>query len=811
MRIKSAILGIPLGLVGMVLLLEGFLYWSSATLKEKIQEWAKEETTAEVFIEKARISLLSNFPHVSLVTKNIVLLTQGDTLLALENTNWQLQIRELLSRHLAFKAIHLEKGSLYLTKNKNGSWNTDIFSQNTEEGSIDTRLSIQKARLSQVRILYKDMPSNSEVDLWVHEAWAKGSFQPDQLEFSTENRWTIQSYKKNGNTVAANQTLNFSGNIFREGETTHLEQLNLYLDKGSLIGEGEWIQKKDQQQYSINLQGDNVPIQSILEALDWKEETTLTGTLFLGLKASGTIDTNGNSTFQSEFVLNGGEISSGFLTSSLKDIEAEGTFTFNGKTTSLQLVSFGALYEKERLHGHLQWMDFRQPEIKGQINGKVPLSLLSQWGGNSFQNAKGSIIAKEFVFSYSKRKNSFQMEGQLEGERIEFIWEKKPWKINVLTAEFQKKGGTLLIPELTSDQTMASAHLQFQLPQKNSPLTIGGEAKISHLNSLEWMHWWENIGSEEEQKTSSTLDIQLNLQLDLHKIKYQSALLEDAKLNLQWNQNVLAWKGKAEALQGDWSLNQKLHFWPSGGRTLRGSLEAKQVDVKKLFESFNDFDQEFIGHNNLDGKIHALGKMDITWSAEGELIADKLQVLIGSKISNGHLIHWPLMDNFASFVKVEDLRKIRFAELINIIEIKNGVIFLPTMFVQSNALNLEISGEHTLEHEIYYNIKVNAGQVLTQKFERHDPQLQPVKAENTGWFNLYYTLSGSVDNFQYKKNRKAVKTHFESMSLRYTAGLLELEKEFGPLPWLQAPRQWTDIELFDIKTTGKKVEFIDDF
>jgi hypothetical protein len=810
---KRAVVGIPLGLVGMILLLEALLYWGSASLKEKIQNWAGEETTLDVSLEKARLSLLSEFPHISLVTKNMLLINQGDTLLFLENTSWQLQIKELLSRHLAFHTIHLEKGTLFLTKNWDGSWNTEVFRSKEGGSNPMAHLSIHKASLAKVRLLFKDLQSESEWDVYLHSAKGKGSFRPDQLQFSTENHWTLQSYQKKNKVILSQQDLDFSGEILREGNSTQIQQLKLRLGKSSLLGQGEWTQKEGQNSYSLNLQGDQVPIQSLLNVLDFKEDTTLGGDIGLNLTASGTLDAKGKSTLKVTFQLNGGEISSVWLGSPLKSIETDGTLDYNDKMASLELLSFSALYENERLSGHLKWVDFEQPDLSGEISGKLPLALMTQWAPTDFQDVKGVLSAQPLVFSYSDKRKQWQMEGQLAGEQIQFIWGNKPWHTENFHAEFKKWGGSLQVPALESNQTSAFLDVNFVLPQKNSPLKIGGKAQISQINAVEWMEWWDQLGSQEaqESKQATGFETELNIQLALQKASYHSAQLEEAQLDLQWQNEVLSWKGQAKALEGDWSFNQKLHFWPSGGRTLRGTLEANRVDVKNLFQSFDNFDQTFIGHQHLEGKIQALGKMDITWGAEGSLLEDKLQLLVGSKISNGSLKHWPLMENFASFVKVEDLRNIRFAELINIIEIKNGVIFLPTMFVQSNALNLEIAGEHTLDHTIYYNIKVNAGQVLTKKFERHDPQLHPVKAENSGWFNLYYTLSGPLDDFQYQKNRKAVKSHFEAMALRYAAGRIELEKEFGPIPWLQAPRQWSDVELFDLKTAGKKVEFIDDF
>jgi hypothetical protein len=82
------------------------------------------------------------------------------------------------------------------------------------------------------------------------------------------------------------------------------------------------------------------------------------------------------------------------------------------------------------------------------------------------------------------------------------------------------------------------------------------------------------------------------------------------------------------------------------------------------------------------------------------------------------------------------------------------------MFIQSNALNITISGEHSFENDIDYNLQLNAGQVIMTKLKKHDRKLIPVPAKRKGLFNLYYNINGTIDEFDYKTAKKEVKNAF---------------------------------------------------
>jgi hypothetical protein len=116
------------------------------------------------------------------------------------------------------------------------------------------------------------------------------------------------------------------------------------------------------------------------------------------------------------------------------------------------------------------------------------------------------------------------------------------------------------------------------------------------------------------------------------------------------------------------------------------------------------------------------------------------------------------------------------------------------MFVQSNALNLTLSGEHAFNNAIDYNIKVNAGQVLTNKLKRHNPRLAPKPARKKGFFNLYYAVKGTTDNPTYKTAKRQVKSDLESSEYQRAAIKQKLDQAFPKQKRFNIKIDLSDIE-----------------
>lgn len=196
---------------------------------------------------------------------------------------------------------------------------------------------------------------------------------------------------------------------------------------------------------------------------------------------------------------------------------------------------------------------------------------------------------------------------------------------------------------------------------------------------------------------------------------------------------------------------------------------------------------------------------DIAWDGNGHLQSDQMHVLAGISIREGELVAFDMLEQFSDYAHAEDLKRIRFARLDNVIELKDGNVYIPAMFIRSNAANLVVNGIHRLDNHILYNIKVNAGQVLSNKMKKHNPALDVLPARREGTFNLHFTVSGTVDDFAYSLNKRSAESSFAQSEAMRDRIHEQLEQVFGESLDFAEPAEWETIPEYDLEVQGEDV------
>jgi hypothetical protein len=169
--------------------------------------------------------------------------------------------------------------------------------------------------------------------------------------------------------------------------------------------------------------------------------------------------------------------------------------------------------------------------------------------------------------------------------------------------------------------------------------------------------------------------------------------------------------------------------------------------LSRLFEECGNFGQKTITHENLNGKVDAtiMLSMHFTDALQAEL--PSVQVNSQLTIQSGELIRFKALDALSKFIRVEELRHVKFATLTNQIRIENETIIIPEMQINSSAMNLVLSGTHTFNNQIDYRFNVFLKDLLAQKFKKNHKQEEfgEILEDGTG-ARLYLKMTGTSDD-----------------------------------------------------------------
>jgi hypothetical protein len=223
---------------------------------------------------------------------------------------------------------------------------------------------------------------------------------------------------------------------------------------------------------------------------------------------------------------------------------------------------------------------------------------------------------------------------------------------------------------------------------------------------------------------------------------------------------------------------------------IEGFVECQGLDGYTLFHQMDNFGQEVLVDKNINGDLDAKMKIKAYLDKDGNVLYDKLYLLADVTINNGELIDFKMMEDFSTFVKVSDLKNIRFTNTRNQLEFKDRKLMIPAMFIQNNAVNLTIAGWQGYDLDFDYVIKVNAGQTVANKFKRFNPNRNPIKAKKDGWFNIYVHVFGDVDNYEFEYSKKVVEDALEvDANLKFQQIQNDIATEFKENPLIE-PEEW---------------------
>ena len=179
-------------------------------------------------------------------------------------------------------------------------------------------------------------------------------------------------------------------------------------------------------------------------------------------------------------------------------------------------------------------------------------------------------------------------------------------------------------------------------------------------------------------------------------------------------------------------------------------LEGTIIDSSQnSFEAFNNYGQKTITKNQLKGIGNAKVEIESYWKPNYVLDTKKLKINSDLVIEKGELIDYKPLENLSSYVSLEELRHVKFSKLENTINVSNEIVTIPTMEINSSALSLVLSGTHTFNQEINYDLKLILSELLSSTFRKKNTNITKFGEEKKDGkiFNtVYFKMTGTTEN-----------------------------------------------------------------
>ncbi|MEM6719390.1 MAG: AsmA-like C-terminal region-containing protein [Bacteroidota bacterium] len=139
---------------------------------------------------------------------------------------------------------------------------------------------------------------------------------------------------------------------------------------------------------------------------------------------------------------------------------------------------------------------------------------------------------------------------------------------------------------------------------------------------------------------------------------------------------------------------------------MQPDLAMNNVDLDKLLFKFENFGQDHLVSENLQGKLTSriTGKIRVYPDLVPDLDQSTLEMDV--KVLNGRLKNYDPMLALSDYMGKKNLRNIRFDTLQNNLNVDKGKIHIPSMTIESTLGHMELSGTHDADQNIDYYVRI---------------------------------------------------------------------------------------------------------
>lgn len=794
-----------------------------------------ENLKHDIKVDDYDLTLVKYFPNAAVTLHNVKVpdSKNKNTLLEADELAFRFGLFSLFGSKIKISSVVINDGALVVEVDKRGKSNYDIFNESDSETEESSELSIklEEAKMNDVELIYSDQQNGQDFKLNIDQANMSGEFSGDRFALKSDAAFESEFFETEEGRYFLGKNISYRADVDVDLKNEHYQfkDFLLTIEENKFTVGGEVKKDASEYLYDLNFDGKDCTLQSLLGLLPEGYVENL-----VGLESRGDFTFAGTAKGKSgkqqpainiELGLNDGKISGPQLDSPFRDLTFTATYT-NGKnrtnqSTVLEIKDFKGYLKREMIELTLKIADLNNPYIDASFNGSIPLDAVYGFmGSEMIKGGDGDIEFQDLELHgyYNQMINpnliyKVESKGLIEfddamlkvnNEKIIIDRGKLILDNNDLSLQGLKIEGVGSEIELDgSFRNLIPVMLSDSINSKDAQLIFSSKLTADKIDIERWM----NISNVPEKETvekevydslkaeqyanreALTNFLDGTFECDIKEFSYGKIDGENFKGKLTFKNSQMIVDGGVMAMGGSFDLDGIIYMEKEP--ELKAKLICQGLDGNEFFKQTENFGQDVLTSKNIKGEIDANIMINAFWDSNGEFLTDKLYVLSDAHIKDGELIDFKMLESFSKFVKLKNLMHIHFTDTRNIFEIKNSVFTLPVMLIQSNALNLTLSGKHSFDQQIDYNVKVNAGQVLIKKLFKR-PSSKPIKAKN-GWFNLYYKIKGDIEDYEMDNAKKMVRKEFEESEMQKNRIRKNLIKEFGVIDEVTEIKELEDV------------------
>ncbi len=823
LRITYKILrGLVLTALLLVLLALGLVWAFEDKILQRFVGEANEYLRAPVSVERMEVSLFSHFPDATISVHNLTAMAypaeRGDTLVQAGRLDFTFRVWDLLDGNYRLQKAYLydAKADFFVRSDSTRSFNV-LKPDSTQGEGKPLQFALEKLHFENVWLSYRDSLSQAGVTAKLTSLEAGYLHGRTESVARLEGTLVLEDIWLDGEHFGTEKHIELGLDARRMGADWSLEASELVVEKakfkisGSYQSEADslfttWTAEEAQLAHLTALMPPSVAEQ--FARYEFSGEVTSSGEL--GWKLSSQTMPY----LLMNVGLRDGTLHPEGLPHRLEALNLSLSFTTTKDPSpehcELTISPLSFRYDEETIAGTMTYRNLRDPfldlHLKGAVRAEAVAALLPQlplreprgrfvvdlglkgrvkaaqagevngwhaagtlaiedlWGGWGDYSARLSMVngALEFrperVWIDTLHGNIGQSDFALQGEvrnLLGFLLDER--QALDIRAAFQSR-------KLDLDELLKAPTTPTLEPQKGkgsgSRLVISGRANYVLDAEIGELNWGRLRGDEAARRLRG-------------RLRLKDGILSIPELS-------------GQVAGGRFHLYGQLDGRNPAAMPLDLSGQLTGIDVRRAFWISNDFGQDFISYQHLEGQLTSDVRVSFPIDSSLKVNLTALEVDADSlMIRNGRLAEFqPLIEteealaekHLAKYLSAP-LGDVRFEELTASLRIRNQEVFLTREIeFQSNAYTLRVIGQHSFENRFSYRLALPMKNY--QRLERHEAYGSIERKDERTAF-LYVIIEGTPDNFEVRWDKgRTVKESVETIK----ENIKDIRNPFKPDP-----------------------------
>lgn len=751
---------IAIGLVTVFLIFAASIFIILWYFEDDVVNYAAEQVGNQLNT-KARVgsvdlSFWSTFPYASIHFDDVFIQEPGgqptDTLLQASDIYLGFSLSDLFTGHYTIRQLKASEGRAALLIDAQGKPNWNIWKENPSDTG-QSAVHIETLHISDFHVTYEDRKQEFYTDAACRHLELDIREEDDQLRLQTDARLTLYTMVSGTYILESTHEANVTGAMLINPETyaLQLDPSKIVVDRLSATCSGAYS-PGDYSSYQFDLQSQNADITDLFSLLPSELRQRLApyeadGTTDLHVELERRATAGATTEVTAQLEVRDGAFTHHAAPARIEGLQATARYL----STDRGMLAIESLEARLgsgffRISGDVR--DLSHPEVDLHIEANTNLTELREFfAWDTLEVCDGQISLNALVKGRlpesgeegAERWKSVSLEGsaRLEGGSFRIAGSQRLFRdmagnlrFTGESAALEKLRGTVNGSDFEVNGT--ADNLLGYLFSPDGELRVDAALKSSLVDFTQLTDQGSISGSSSFHLPRF---IYLQFRTDIERFTYKTfAATQVTGLTTLRHGGLRISPVTFNLADGAVTAHIALVPVQSDAYLVESTATIRDMQIEKVFQSFDNFGQSFITYHHLRGRAQAEVAFRTKLSGSMDIQPEQVYALVDVRIDNGELIGLESLQEIASYVRehkliapfvheerfAEKLAHVRFSTLENVIRVEEGVVHIPQMDIRSSAMDISVAGTHRFDQAIDYTIGFRLRDILVRKEKEID-------------------------------------------------------------------------------------------